>query len=102
MDANTGSTKRQSEDQPEDLPGDLGNPGVLEMAVVAQPVEGIEEDDSQYIVFFTSEDCEPSTMINISDAGCSTDLGGDIGEYKSWEIWDMCNGTIGCTLEDRS
>lgn len=73
-----------------------------EVAVSGYGVEDNEEDESQFTVYFSGESCEPNTMINVSDSGCSTDLGGKIDDYRSWEIWDMCNGTVGCSLDDES
>ncbi|KAF1999306.1 hypothetical protein P154DRAFT_229132 [Amniculicola lignicola CBS 123094] len=81
---------------------DRGNPAWdgQERSVAVQMVEGNLEDETQFVVFFSSDDCDPKTIINTTDDGCSSFLGDRIGEYMSWEIWDMCNGTVGCDLSD--
>ncbi|KAH7109469.1 hypothetical protein B0J11DRAFT_236917 [Dendryphion nanum] len=79
---------------------DRGNPNRdrYETGVIAQMVEDSEEDASQIIVFFEGDDCDPKRIITRSDKGtCSQPIA---GKYGSWEIWDLCNGTIGCDFED--
>ncbi|KAF2824667.1 hypothetical protein CC86DRAFT_383468 [Ophiobolus disseminans] len=55
---------------------------------------------SQYVVFFTSEDCNPDTAIDNAwlDFGCSSQLPNNPEDYKSWSVWDMCADESGCSL----
>jgi len=73
--------------------------GMKEIAVAA----GINDEvsASQYVVFFTGEDCNPDNVIDNAwlDEGCSSDLPNKPLDYKSWSVWDMCAGEAGCTLE---
>ena len=57
--------------------------------------------ESQYVVFFTGDDCNPDTVIDNAwlDNGCSAKLPNNPHDYKSWSVWDMCMEGAGCTLE---
>ncbi|KAF2175664.1 hypothetical protein K469DRAFT_756094 [Zopfia rhizophila CBS 207.26] len=69
-----------------------------EKGVAVMVEDGNVADESMYAVFFKSEDCDPSGMINKTELGCSTRHGIAPAGYGSWEIWDMCEGQAGCSL----
>lgn len=74
--------------------------GMKEKAIAA----GAEDlaSESQYVVFFTTEDCSPDSVIEDAflDDGCSSKLENKtVVDYKSWSVWDMCMGETGCSLE---
>jgi hypothetical protein len=56
---------------------------------------------SQYVVFFTSDDCNPDSIIENAwlESGCSSRLPNNPYNYKSWSVWDMCLDQMGCSLE---
>jgi hypothetical protein len=57
---------------------------------------------SQYVVFFTVEDCNPDSVIDnvwLYD-GCSSFLPNNPHEYQSWSIWDKCLEEPGCSFEE--
>jgi hypothetical protein len=66
--------------------------------------DGSMQAQSQAIVFFTSEDCDPSTEIKGAyvDNSCSnvfTELKEDT--WKSYEMRDACfGGNLGCNLDE--
>lgn len=66
--------------------------------------DGSIQAQSQFVAFFTSEDCDPSTVIegaNVDDS-CSSvfeSLRGD--KWKSYEMRDACiGGFSGCDLDE--
>lgn len=73
--------------------------GMKEQAVAARANDTASE--SQYVAFFTGEDCNPDGVIDNAwlDEGCSSRLPNNPLGYKSWSVWDMCDGVVGCSLE---
>jgi hypothetical protein len=73
--------------------------GMKEQAVAARANDTASE--SQYVAFFTGEDCNPDGVIDNAwlDEGCSSRLPNNPLGYKSWSVWDMCAGVVGCSLE---
>jgi hypothetical protein len=57
--------------------------GVAQSAIISNTGP---QDDMQYAVFFSSDDCNPSTQIAHNDDGCTNVY------YKSWAIWNVCHG----------
>lgn len=64
-----------------------------------------ERDQSVYIMFYDSEDCNPDSRIGVLDDGCSgvdsTETNPDfdsIRKWRSWTVSDMCE-VEGCALE---
>jgi hypothetical protein len=56
---------------------------------------------SQYVVFFSVDDCNPDSVIDnawLGD-GCSSLLPNNPKEYKSWTVWDMCPEEPGCSMD---
>lgn len=49
-------------------------------------IKGDWSDATYYTVFFTGDDCNPDDMIDFFDTGCLT------VNYKSFEVWNMCDG----------
>ncbi|KAJ4304608.1 hypothetical protein N0V90_000134 [Kalmusia sp. IMI 367209] len=51
---------------------------------------------SEMVVFFSSDDCDPDNLIEDAylDEQCSSDLDNwdKVKDYKSWTVWDMCEG----------
>jgi len=51
-------------------------------------------DDTFYTVFFSSDNCNPDTVVTKGDEGCVT-----VENYKSFAVWDMCKpDEPGCLL----
>jgi hypothetical protein len=78
-----------------------GAGGYTEVAIAVSTDE--ESSQGHYAVFFSSEDCNPDNMIKggFLDSGCSGRLEGweeEIKNYKSWAVWDVCEGDAGCSL----
>ncbi|KAH3942835.1 hypothetical protein HBI56_052210 [Parastagonospora nodorum] len=74
--------------------------GIKELALAAAITDS--KDASQYVVFFTTDDCNPDSVIDNAwlDKGCSSKLPNAPTEYKSWSVWDMCaNSEPECSLE---
>ena len=74
--------------------------GWAEKAIAAQINDTASA--SQYVVFFTDEECNPDNVIDNAwlDNGCSSLLGNNPSDYKSWAVWDMCpEEEPGCSLE---
>jgi hypothetical protein len=97
------------------LPTECYKRGDFEVDLQIQGVGGWEKKDiatmvndtvsaSQYVVFFTGEDCNPDSVIDnaCSDDGCSTLLPNNPSDYQSWSVWDTCLGKPGCSLEQIS
>jgi hypothetical protein len=76
-----------------------GRGGMKEQAIAAMFNDTASA--SQYVVFFTVEDCNPDSVIDNAwlDYGCSSSLPNNPADYKSWSVWDMCTGDVGCSLE---
>lgn len=73
--------------------------GMKEQAIAAMAKD--ENSMSQYVVFFSSDDCNPDNAIDNAwlDSGCSSMLPVDPHDYQSWSVWDMCLEEPGCSLE---
>jgi len=73
--------------------------GMKEKAIAA--MAGDAESASEYVVFFTSDDCNPDNVIDNAwlDSGCSSLLPNKPHDYQSWSVWDMCLDEPGCSLE---
>ncbi|KAH7090485.1 hypothetical protein FB567DRAFT_519972 [Paraphoma chrysanthemicola] len=73
--------------------------GMKEQAIAARANDTASE--SQYVAFFTTEDCNPDNVIDNAwlDNGCSSKLPNNPADWKSWSVWDMCAGIAGCSLE---
>ncbi|KAH7346962.1 hypothetical protein BKA66DRAFT_433135, partial [Pyrenochaeta sp. MPI-SDFR-AT-0127] len=73
--------------------------GMKEQAIAAAAKDTASA--SQYVVFFTTDDCNPDNVIDNAwlDYGCSSMLPNNPHDYKSWSVWDMCVGEPGCSLE---
>jgi hypothetical protein len=73
--------------------------GVKELAIAAAIKDTASA--SQYVVFFTTDDCNPDNVIDNAwlDDGCSSRLPKVPLDYKSWSVWDMCLTEPGCSLE---
>jgi hypothetical protein len=56
-----------------------------------------EPSQSEFAVFFTSDDCNPDNIIEdvFLESGCMDPKAKD---YKSWAVWDTCAGEEGCSL----
>ncbi|KAF2824663.1 hypothetical protein CC86DRAFT_468002 [Ophiobolus disseminans] len=74
-----------------------GRGGMKEQAISAGIKDSVAA--SQYVVFFSSDDCNPDNVIDNAwlDKGCSSLLPVNPKEYKSWSVWDMC-AEPGCSL----
>lgn len=76
---------------------------VREEKALSAYLDGSLKAQSQVIAFFTSENCDPSTLIENAyvDNSCSNvfkELDG--GNWKSWEMRDAClGGFSGCDME---
>ncbi|KAI9674538.1 MAG: hypothetical protein M1817_001876 [Caeruleum heppii] len=46
-------------------------------------------DDPFYVVLFSSDDCNPDTVIGRTDTGCLAADAAPIN-YKSFEVWNTC------------
>jgi hypothetical protein len=77
------------------------NGGQREKAI-AVTTDGDLITQSQYIAFFTSDDCEPKNAIDNAwlDEGCSNNLPNNPKDWASWAVWDMCEDKPGCDLTD--
>lgn len=79
----------------------VGQGGRNELAVSASINDPASE--SEFVIFFTSEDCNPDNVIDGAwlDDKCSSLLENEkVADYKSWAVWDMCMGDVGCSLEE--
>lgn len=56
--------------------------------------------ESQMVVFFTTDDCDPDHVIEEVwlDDDCSGKFANKLQDWKSWAVWDMCEGDVGCDL----
>lgn len=70
------------------------NGGEPELAIAASIYD--EESQSEYIAFFSSNDCNPDNLINDTflERGCRDEKAKD---YQSWAVWDTCEEE-GCSL----
>lgn len=52
-----------------------------------------EADDGSYLVLFSSDDCNPATIVDHKDSGCA-----DPGKknYGSFEVWNVMQGKLMC------
>jgi hypothetical protein len=82
----------------------FGREGEHEVTVFANSTDDASE--SEFVVFFTSDDCNPDNLIEGAylDDGCATaetvdGWEAEAKDYKSWAVWDMCGGEIGCPLD---
>lgn len=78
-----------------------GRGGLSEQAIAVSGDDPSEA--SEMVVLFSSDDCSPDNVIaNASfDNGCSGKLKGwdKPVDYKSWAVWDLCEGKDGCSLD---
>jgi hypothetical protein len=72
--------------------------GMKEQAIAAAAYDTASV--SQIVAFFTSDDCNPDNAIDNAwlEDGCSSRLPVNPKDYKSWSVWDMCGGEVGCSL----
>jgi hypothetical protein len=68
----------------------------VEVAVATQ-IDDVRSQ-SEFIAFFTSDDCDPDNIIEDAylERGCVKEKARD---YKSWAVWDTCEGDEWCSLE---
>ena len=52
-----------------------------------------EADDGSYLVLFSSDDCNPATIVAHKDSGCA-DPG--TSNYGSFEVWNVMQGKLMC------
>jgi hypothetical protein len=76
-----------------------GKGGVKEKAIATNSDVDLYSQ-SQYVVFFTSEYCNPDDAIDNAwlDEGCSKNLPNNPKDWQSWAVWDMCLDNPGCDL----
>jgi hypothetical protein len=82
-----------------------GIDGLREKSIGAIPNGTYSE--SEYVVFFTSDDCDTNNVIDnawlagspLGGTRCSSHLPNQPHDYQSWSVWDMCGGEPDCTLE---
>ena len=78
-----------------------GRGGLAEKAISVGSPDPSETAD--IVVLFSSDDCSPDNIITNAtfDEGCSGDLEGknEPIDYKSWTVWDLCEGKEGCSLD---
>jgi len=51
-------------------------------------------DQSNLMVFFKDEECDPAQMLGQTDFGCSNKAGA--ADWNSFEVWDMCEDNPMC------
>ncbi|KAF2727767.1 hypothetical protein EJ04DRAFT_128794 [Polyplosphaeria fusca] len=51
-------------------------------------------DQSNFMVFFADEECDPGQMLGQADVGCSGKIGA--ANWNSFEVWDMCEDNPMC------
>lgn len=57
---------------------------------VVTNLDGSDEGDNPYmVVMFSSDDCNPATIIATTDGGCMSTTG---VQYSSYEVWDVFQG----------
>ncbi|KAF2449701.1 hypothetical protein P171DRAFT_517365 [Karstenula rhodostoma CBS 690.94] len=75
-----------------------GRGGLKEQAISAS-TDG-PNDAFEILVFFSTEDCFPENRIENAamDEGCSSemDVWDKAKEYKSWAVWNLCEGNSTC------
>ena len=50
------------------------------------------DDDGSYLVLFSSDDCNPATIVSHKDSGCADP--GDKKNYGSFEVWNVMQGRL--------
>ncbi|KAF1974684.1 hypothetical protein BU23DRAFT_567090 [Bimuria novae-zelandiae CBS 107.79] len=65
-----------------------------EKGVTLQVEDDNLRDQSNFVVFFADEDCDPGQMLGQTDAGCSGKVGA--ADWNSFEVWDMCEDNPMC------
>ncbi|KAF1948268.1 hypothetical protein CC80DRAFT_327890 [Byssothecium circinans] len=65
-----------------------------EKGVTLEVEDGNLRDQSNFMVFFKDEECDPGQMLGQTDFGCSGKVGA--AEYNSFEVWDMCEDSPMC------
>jgi hypothetical protein len=65
-----------------------------EKGVSLQIEDGNLRDQSNFMVFFKDEECDPAQMLGQTDFGCSDKAGA--ADWNSFEVWDMCEDNPMC------
>jgi hypothetical protein len=65
-----------------------------EKGVTLQVEDGNLRDQSNFMVFFADEECDPGQILGQTDFGCSGKVGA--ANWNSFEVWDMCEDNPMC------
>jgi hypothetical protein len=66
----------------------------IEKSLRVELEDGNLRDQSNFMVFFKDEECDPTQVLGQSDYNCTNEVGA--ADWNSFEVWDMCEDNPMC------